>query len=165
MDIIIGQFLDFAKPLDSLLSNQVNLSKLLRKVVEETAKYPEMIVRSAITPDLFIPGSSVELYRLFTNLIENSRRYGHCKGTSYIKMDIQCSEQSKGRKSGILISFRDYGVGVPEAELSKLLKPFTRVDASRSQANGSGLGLAIVDKTVKHHGGRIRIKTMRLVVF
>ena len=157
MDDIIGQFLDYAKPIDSVNFNVVNISDLLERTIEEASRLPEMLIRSVINPGIQMPGNKIELHRLFNNLIENSRRYGRSPGTQQVKMDIQCGPKKKGRKPGILISFRDYGVGVPDTDISRLLKPFTRVDVSRSQANGSGLGLAIVEKIVKRHDGRIRI--------
>ncbi|AZP13819.1 HAMP domain-containing protein [Undibacterium parvum] len=157
MDGIIGQFLDYAKPLEAVVFDLVNISELLSKTIEEASRLPEMLIRSSIGPNIQIPGNKIELYRLFNNLIENARRYGHTPGSKQVKMDIQCHFKKNGRKPGILLSFRDYGVGVPDTDLTRLLKPFTRVDVSRSQANGSGLGLAIVEKIIKRHGGRIRI--------
>jgi two-component system osmolarity sensor histidine kinase EnvZ len=157
MDSIIGQFLDYAKPLEIADLHHVNLSHLFEQIIAETSRLPEMAIRSSISPDILLQGNQIELSRLFRNIIENARRYGRTSGTQQVKMDIQCHLKNKGRKTHILISFRDYGTGVPDIDLTRLLKPFTRVDISRSQANGSGLGLAIVEKIVKRHDGRIRI--------
>lgn len=157
MDGIIGQFLDYAKPLESVVFDIVNISELLEKIIDESSRLPDVIIRSAISPNIKMPGNKIELYRVFNNLIQNARRYGRSPGTQQVKIDIQCHVKSKGNRPGILISVRDYGTGVPDSDLTRLLKPFTRVDVSRSQANGSGLGLAIVDKIIKRHSGRIRI--------
>lgn len=157
MDGIIGQFLDYAKPLESVVFDIINLSELLEKIIDESSRLPDVIIRSAISPNIKMPGNKIELYRVFNNLIQNARRYGRSPGTQQVKLDVQCHVKSKGNRPGILISFRDYGPGVPDTDLTRLLKPFTRVDISRSQANGSGLGLAIVDKIIKRHSGRIRI--------
>jgi two-component system osmolarity sensor histidine kinase EnvZ len=157
MDGIIGQFLDYAKPLESVVFDIINISELLEKIIDESSRLPDVIIRSAISPNIKMPGNKIELYRVFNNLIQNARRYGRSPGTQQVKIDIQCHVKSKGNRPGILISVRDYGTGVPDSDLTRLLKPFTRVDVSRSQANGSGLGLAIVDKIVKRHSGRIRI--------
>lgn len=157
MDIIIGQFLDYAKPLESVAFDLVNISDLLESVIEESSRLPDVMIRSAIADDIQMLGNRVELYRLFNNLIENGKRYGKTPGTQSVKMDIQCHYKNKEKKQGVLISVRDYGIGVPQEDITRLLRPFTRVDISRSQANGSGLGLAIVDRIVKRHEGRIRI--------
>jgi two-component system osmolarity sensor histidine kinase EnvZ len=157
MDGIIGQFLDYAKPLESVPFDIINISALLENMVEEASRLPEMIIRSSIVKDLEMLGNTVELFRLFNNLFENAKRYGKSPGSNGVNMDIQCSYKNKEKKQGILISIRDHGVGVPESDITRMLRPFTRVDISRSQANGSGLGLAIVDRIVKRHEGRIRI--------
>lgn len=157
MDIIIGQFLDYAKPLESVAFDLVNISDLLESIIEESSRLPDVMIRSAIADDIQMLGNRVELYRLFNNLIENGKRYGKTPGTQSVKMDIQCHYKNKEKKQGVLISVRDYGIGVPQEDITRLLRPFTRVDISRSQANGSGLGLAIVDRIVKRHEGRIRI--------
>lgn len=157
MDAIIGQFLDYAKPLDQLDFETVNLSRLLEQVVEEASRLSDLRIRSDIVPDMRIPGNPVELRRLLTNLVENARRYGQSANGSGTALDIQCGYRNREKRQGILLSFRDHGPGVPEQEIARLLRPFTRADASRSQANGSGLGLAIVDRIVKGHGGRLKI--------
>ena len=36
-------------------------------------------------------------------------------------------------------------------------RPFTRLDAARSDAKGSGLGLAIVDRIARSHGGELKL--------
>ncbi len=157
MDGIIGQFLDYAKPLDSLAFETINISELLQKIIEEASRLPDMLIRSAIEKNLFVLGNEIELTRLFNNLIENGRRYGRSPDSQKVRMDIQCSQKNRGGKQGILISFRDHGAGAPLDEMTRILRPFTRGDESRSQANGSGLGLAIVDRIIKRHGGRIRL--------
>jgi signal transduction histidine kinase len=48
----------------------------------------------------------------------------------------------------------DNGVGIPEADLSKIFEPFVRVSAPE-KPEGSGLGLAIVQKIILNHGGKI----------
>jgi len=158
MDAIINQFLDYAKPIDSLRFDQVNISELLKQVIREYSRVNYLHLHSAIASDMYISGNATELRRLFSNLIENSCRYGKNPDRLNTVIEIQCSHKTKGKKQGVLISFRDYGEGAPsDDDIGRLLKPFTRADASRSQANGSGLGLAIVDRIVRRHRGRLRI--------
>ena len=39
--------------------------------------------------------------------------------------------------------------------MERLLRPFTRLDTARGQANGAGLGLAIVREQVEKLGGQV----------
>ena len=56
------------------------------------------------------------------------------------------------------IAVVDYGVGIPEAEVSKITEPFYMVDKSRSRKQGgAGLGLSLCQKIVELHGGKLRI--------
>ncbi|WP_354334461.1 ATP-binding protein [Undibacterium sp. GrIS 1.2] len=157
MDEIIGQFLDYAKPLDTIAFDQVDLSDLLFYITEESSRLTDVQIYSSILPNMQIFGSEIELKRLFSNLIENARRYGKTSNTDIVKIDIHSEYKNKEKKHGLLITIRDYGNGVANEDLGRLLRPFTRGDTSRSQANGSGLGLAIVDRIVKRHGGTLRI--------
>jgi signal transduction histidine kinase len=52
---------------------------------------------------------------------------------------------------------RDFGGGVPQAELEKIFEPFYRVQESRDRGSGGhGLGLSIAANAVRRHGGTIQ---------
>jgi two-component system sensor histidine kinase CpxA len=54
------------------------------------------------------------------------------------------------------LTVRDFGPGVPEAELEHIFEPFYRVSEARERVSGgAGLGLSIAERTVKLHGGSI----------
>jgi len=56
-----------------------------------------------------------------------------------------------------LIQMRDYGPGVPQADLEKIFLPFYRVNfENHSDSGGSGLGLAITERIIRMHGGAVR---------
>lgn len=53
---------------------------------------------------------------------------------------------------------RDYGIGIPEEEVSKITQAFYMVDKSRSRSrNGAGLGLALSTEILALHGSRLEI--------
>jgi two-component system osmolarity sensor histidine kinase EnvZ len=57
------------------------------------------------------------------------------------------------------IRVEDDGPGIPTAQRSEAIKPFTRLDQSRNQNMGSGvgLGLAIATDIARAHGGVLRL--------
>ena len=58
----------------------------------------------------------------------------------------------------LVISISDTGMGIPEAEISKLFNKFQQLStASKSEKKGSGLGLVIVKGIVEAHGGRVDV--------
>ncbi|WP_338849632.1 ATP-binding protein [Massilia sp. W12] len=153
MDAIISQFLDFAKPAEATNFTMLNLSELMQDLTARASRLPDMKINAQIDPNIHVVGNPVDLKRVLNNLVENGRRYGRTPDSDLLELDIKCKiESGEGGKRAVL-EVADHGVGVPESEIQQLKKPFTRLDAARSQANGAGLGLAIVDRVVARHGG------------
>lgn len=153
MDAIIGQFLDYAKPTDSTSFVPINVSTLLADAAHEATRLPDVRVEADIPPDVMLMANPTDLRRVINNLVENARRYGKTAGTDLADINIGC--RMEGDK--VLIEVADHGVGVPDGDIEHLLRPFTRMDSARGQANGAGLGLAIVDRVVLRHDGKLRL--------
>lgn len=153
MDAIIGQFLDYARPTDSAQFEQVDLSSLMQQTAQEMSRLHDVHVHTSIEENAFVMGNPIDIRRIVNNLIENARRYGKKNGKEHVDIDFSC--RSDGDR--VLLEIADHGDGVPEAEIDRLLRPFTRLDEARSQANGAGLGLAIVDRIVRRHGGKLQL--------
>ena len=61
---------------------------------------------------------------------------------------------------GYRMAVRDYGIGIPEAEQSKIVKAFYMVDKSRARSkNGAGLGLALCEEILKIHQSELQIES------
>jgi len=154
MEAIIAQFLDYARPAEPGSHAAFDVSALLRKTVQEAQRSPDITVTSAIDPELRVVGNPTEIDRLMSNLIENARRYGKTPAGDGTQIDIAASKLD----GEVMIEVADHGSGLPDEQIPYLLRPFTRMDAARSQANGAGLGLAIVDRVVQKHHGRLELK-------
>ena len=91
------------------------------------------------------------LWRTMENLLRNALRYTDPEKGVLLGLNV-----SK-RRSRASLEVRDFGPGVPEAELEKIFEPFYRVQESRDRdSGGHGLGLSIAANAVKHHGGNIK---------
>jgi two-component system, OmpR family, osmolarity sensor histidine kinase EnvZ len=154
MEAIIGQFLDYARPVEAGRYGMFDLSGLLHNMSEEAARNPELNISTAIDSSLRVRGNPTEIGRVISNLIENARRYGKTQGGDVTSLDI--SAVRDGRQ--VRIEIADRGPGLPDAQIPYLLRPFTRMDTARTHANGAGLGLAIVDRVVQRHQGQLEIK-------
>lgn len=153
MDAIIGQFLDYAKPTDSTSFTRLDLSALLNDAAHEATRLPDVRINMNIIPNVMVKANPTDLRRVINNLVENARRYGKTANTELADIDINCRIEA----DKAIIEVADHGIGVPDGDMEHLLRPFTRMDRARGQANGAGLGLAIVDRVVLRHGGKLRL--------
>jgi len=145
MDKIIGQFLDFARD-ENEAGTDTALDELLDGICERYAKLGRALVRG--TPSrIRMPLAQMAMRRAISNLIDNALRY------SSSPIEIEARQEG----ANAVIEVRDRGPGIPEAEAERMKRPFTRLEAARSDAGGSGLGLAIVDRVARMHGGRLEL--------
>ncbi len=154
MEAIIAQFLDYARPAEPAHFTDHDLSEALTRIATESARQGDLQIALHIAPDLQVRCNPTEIGRVIMNLIENARRYGKTGDSNVTELEITA------RKEGahVMMEIADRGPGLPDNQIENVLRPFTRLDTSRSQANGAGLGLAIVDRVVQRHRGRLEIK-------
>ncbi|QYF96111.1 HAMP domain-containing protein [Massilia sp. PAMC28688] len=157
MDAIIGQFLDYAKPTEAATFVPVDISELLQDVAREAERIADVRVSTDIAPGVHVMGNAIDLRRVFNNVIENARRYGKTEGQDITDIDICCKTAPGADGERAVIDMQDHGAGVPPEMIEQLLKPFTRMDSARGQANGAGLGLAIVQRVVTRHHAELNV--------
>ena len=83
---------------------------------------------------------------MFLNLLDNAMKHGGEGGR--IDVDLKQEEGS------VRIRVRDYGHGIPEAELPHVKEKFYK---GSSKNRGTGIGLAVCDEIVTRHGGTLDI--------
>jgi two-component system sensor histidine kinase CpxA len=158
MNEMIGRMLTVAK-LDSFSTEahmtRIDLGELASRVVrsaEFELRERANAVRFTMSEKCFVHGNAELLQSAIENVIRNAVRYT----TSQASVDVELQRVEKAGGGFILLSVRDYGTGVPEAELSNIFRPFYRVADDRDrQSGGAGLGLAISDRVIRVHGGTI----------
>ena len=68
--------------------------------------------------------------------------------------------QLSSSEDASVICVRDHGPGIPDAELTRIFRPFYRADSSRRDDDGAGLGLAIAERAINLHGGSINVRNV-----
>lgn len=100
--------------------------------------------------DCRLQGNKTLLYRAIFNLAANAVNYN--KRGGWVELS------AREANGFVIISVRDNGIGIPEAEIGNIFEPFYRVNKSRSPAAvGSGLGLSLVKTIIGKHGGTIDV--------
>lgn len=91
---------------------------------------------------------SVKIEQVLNNLISNAVKFSHTGKSITINL--------KQEEDNAVITVRDQGQGIPEAEMDKLFKPFSKTSVKSTHGEQStGLGLSIVKKIIEAHNGRI----------
>ena len=93
-----------------------------------------------------IEGDPERLKQVFCNLLDNAAKHGGSGGKIDASIDV--------RADMVVLAIRDYGPGIPEADLPFIKQKFYK---GSSKARGSGIGLAVVEEIVTRHGGRFEI--------
>lgn len=147
MDNIINQFLDFVRGVEGEAMQLVDINALILSVTERHARAGRE-VELHLSSDYKVPLRPLAIHRLISNLIDNAFAYG--KGKVAVTTRITAGY--------IVISVMDNGPGIPENQISRLLRPFERMDTARGNEGGSGLGLAIADRIAKLHKGKLELR-------
>ncbi len=155
LEELIGRTLKLARlerPMQGLDIVPLDVADVLSQIVADVAIEADAhgcsVALDAERP-LQVNGDAELLRSALENVIRNALRYAPA-GSS---IDIE----ARRRESGIVVTVRDSGPGVPEKDLELIFEPFYRVDAARDRAaGGDGLGLAIAARALAIHGGTIR---------
>jgi two-component system sensor histidine kinase PhcS len=96
-----------------------------------------------------VVGAKTQIVHIFMNLLVNSAQAMKSKGLDRSPKIVIASKAAGDR---LKISLRDNGIGIPRANMARLLEPFF---TTKGPGEGTGLGLSICDTIVKNHGGTL----------
>ena len=145
MEKMLNEYLQFASSSSAEKTETFDLSDLLESTV---IKYERKEITTDIPERVFLDGRKNLIERCFNNLIDNSIKY-----STNILISLKKSANS------IIIIIDDDGPGIPENERENVLKPFYKIDKSRSDSKSSvGLGLSIASDIIRSHGGNISLE-------
>ncbi len=93
------------------------------------------------------------LKQILLNLLSNAVKFTPAGGTVTLRQLVDAT-------GGVALVVEDDGVGIPAADLPRLLKPFEQGSSGYARQNGgTGLGLPLVDALVRLHGGTLEIES------
>jgi len=152
---MVKELLEFTRIQDGRFNLRIELIDIAAELEDALFTYGELMRQAGMDINYtepsaeipLIPGDPERLKQVFLNLLDNSLNHG---GDGK-KIDVRLSLES----DGVHISFRDYGHGIPEAELPHVKEKFYK---GSSKNRGTGIGLSVCDEIISRHGGKLSIE-------
>ena len=152
---MVEELLQFSRLEDGRFTLQVEDTDLQAELEDAVYSYRELFRQDGIALEYssdraeygeVISGDPERLKQVFCNLLDNAAKHGG----SGKRIAVHLSQ----REGEYVITIRDFGPGIPEAELPYVKQKFYK---GSSKARGSGIGLAVCDEIVQRHGGRLDV--------
>lgn len=121
----------------------------LRFEIEKKGHHVECFVTASVPP---VVADKYGIERVVLNILSNAIKYTPDNGTIKVYVGFVYNDA--------YIKVIDNGIGIPEADLSRIFERFYRVDKARSrELGGTGLGLSIAKEILNKNKGSIDIKS------
>jgi len=161
---VINDILDFSKIEAGKLEldmQRVDVRALQQDVVRlmaVQARAKHLQITACVHPDVpqYVWGDGARLRQVLVNLCANAVKFTQ---RGEVALNLWILEQAPGSTT-LRFEVRDTGIGVPEACLHALFKPFSQLDASTTRRfGGTGLGLSIVKRLAEMMGGEAGVRS------
>ena len=154
LSTMVEELLDFSKMEDGRFTLRIEEVDLQAEFEDAIFTYRELFRQDGIElyydsgEELLPPisGDPERLKQVLCNVLDNAAKHGGAGKR------IDASITQEGRDQ--VIRIRDYGPGIPEAELPFVKQKFYK---GSSKARGSGIGLAVCDEIIHLHNGEFTI--------
>ena len=154
LSTMVEELLDFSKMEDGRFTLRIEQVDLQAELEDAIFTYRELFRQEQIELEYEpieelmpeIPGDAERLKQVFCNVLDNASKHGGAGKRIEVSLEREGSEQ--------VVRVRDFGPGIPEAELPFVKQKFYK---GSSKARGSGIGLAVCDEILQLHGGTFEI--------
>jgi signal transduction histidine kinase len=148
MEVILAEYLSFARPLEDLRPQRVEVRSLLEEIVAifEARAMNARIALSLSGEAAAIVADPRRIKEAMMNLVSNAIQATPWDGS----VDIELVKDDLG----IAISIRDTGAGMSADTLAKLGTPFFT-----TRETGTGLGVVLARSAIHQHGGEVRYES------
>lgn len=141
--------------IETLKNENVDIDEVAKNIVKRLAPIADKrnITLNIIGDTAYVYGAEKIIDEIIYNLCDNAIKYNKENGI----VDIIIN--SVGGKVNLTV--RDTGIGIPQADQSRVFERFYRVDKSHSRlVGGTGLGLAIVKHGAAYHDAKISLESI-----
>jgi len=160
---ILNDVLDFSKSQSGKLTIESKPFSLRTVIDEVTGLFEPEIRHRGLRFDAFVSelvapalvGDGQRLAQVLFNLVGNALKFTDQGGIGVV-VETRPVDPATQMQS-LLITVRDTGVGIDEAEQARLFEPF--VQAGTRHQGGTGLGLAICKRLIQAMGGSISLRS------
>ena len=149
MNAIIDQFIDYARYDTEEIKENTDLNSLIIELAQARHIEEKHHIALKLNDIPLLDLRRVAMKRVIDNIIENAFRYG--------SDNIVISTFYNRNEKRVYCKIRDFGPGIPAAELEHVFMPFAQGDKARS-TSGSGLGLSIIRRIVEAHDGGVELR-------
>jgi len=142
----------------------VNMETLVKNIYEtmqrEAAKKAQKLILKTEKNIPAIYADKERIEQVFINIVSNAMKYTPENGRIEIYLGEYRFKNPHGNDaSGIKMTVKDNGAGIPEEDLPHIFERFYRVEKDRSsETGGTGLGLSIAKEIVQTHKGNISVE-------
>jgi CheY-like chemotaxis protein len=129
-----------------------DLQQDVMRLMAIQAKSKNLQITACVHPAVpqCVQGDAGRLRQVLVNLCANAVKFTQ-HGEVALSIDVVAQDSER---TTLRFEVRDTGIGVPEAGLHALFKPFSQLDASTTRRfGGTGLGLSIVKRLAEMMGG------------
>jgi signal transduction histidine kinase len=137
-------------------TNRIDLTEIIRSSVADMgiralSKHQHLTLDMGDMPVL-VSGDEPQIREAADNLIGNAIKYTPEQGQIVVSL--------RTINDRAVFEVEDNGIGIPEAQQSKLFSPFFRAKTEETQdIEGTGLGLHLVKNIIERHHGRMRFSS------
>lgn len=152
---VVRRLLDFARQSES---TRVRVS--LNEVIEDVVALTRHLIHTSgvelkLELEENLPWASVDsnqMKQVILNLVHNALQAMPAGG----ELLISTKSATRAGRDGINLLVRDTGMGIPQADLTRIFEPFY---TTKGNQGGTGLGLSVTYGIVMDHGGVIEVES------
>ncbi len=149
---VVETYLGFSKkqvPRFSTYSLNETIQNIALMIGAQARKSNIKLITNLSPRQISLTGNPNHVWQIIMNITLNSIQAMPDGGEIIIALSMDKTAENK-----ILLTIKDQGKGIPEAELDKIFKPFYT-----SKSDGTGLGLAIVKRLIDENKWEISVDT------